>query len=357
MSCFYKYLPTLTISVLCTVLILTSRIEAISPTPSISPSASHTPRPGTIDFSWARSPTWELTNGSPVWVLWRTCKMQSTGRTSSRRGFRIDRSLHDCLWQCLSSIKGTYCSMWNPFLWLDRPPTTPSCALQCGATLRSFDVRRIRDGAQSTISIYSATNYISEANISPLPSPNASGTPGSGSPIVLPTVTPSASAAPSVGLPRITNESELPTLDEDESPEENSQSTSDNLEFYVYTGITRTNPSAGIRSIFEITEYSDLSLVQLDNTTRLINVATRTVAVAQCALSRCSTRVRIWSDNEIGRGVVFDAVVKLRRQPSFRRVYTIFWTKIIRRQLTPRQWSIEIPFSRAYQRSFANNKD
>lgn len=296
------------------------------PTLSISPSPSHTPRPGTVKFQWRESTVHAFSDGSPMWLLWRFCAMND-GRRSGMSGTYVDRALHSCLSPCLSSINGSYCTLWNSSTWGRGPPTTQDCAVGCGAKSLRVDAIYLPSNTSTTVGYYT------------LPSISPS---------------PTISTVPIFGLPRISNESDLPELDVDQGPTENSQHTTDNLEFYVYEGLITANASAGIRSNFSIAQDFDFSSRQL-YATNFLSSSVR--SLSDCAQSKCATRVRVWSDNTIGKGVVFNAVRKLRKRPGFRQVYTIFWTKIKRIRLSDREWSVKIPFSRAYQQTFAGNND
>lgn len=308
---------------------------ALSPSPSVSPSASRTPLPGTIEIYWEDSRVYQFKDGSPLNYFIRAC-VGAWSRNRHSTGIFIDQSFNVCMMQCLSILSGKFCNRYNSTTWAHGPPRSPSCAISCGANPQRTELKVIHDGRPVSFTVYVVPSTTPSPSSSP--SPSISSTP-----------------APIFGLPRFSSEDDLPVFDEDQGPEENSEHTTDNLEFYVYTGLTRRNASAGIRSSFSITQFSDPSNRQLHVARSDLNLSAR--SVAQCSHGRCATRVRVWSDNKIGKRVVSRAVAKLRGRQGFRNVYTIFWDKIKRRRQSPREWSVEIPFSKSYQRRYAGNAD
>lgn len=322
-------------------LTLISSALSISP----SPSPSLTPRPGTIKLYSATSNIFRFKDGSPIDLLQRACVWNMSLTHDGGRYtvvFYLDPSFTDCMKNCLKSIVGKYCIAYDFETWAFSPPETPTCGRKCGA---KEELNEVEYYAVSSPFPYNITVYVKNT-ISPSPSPSSS---------------PSTSSSPAqiFGLPRISEEEDLPELDENQGPEENSQHTTDNLEFYVYRALIRRNPGAGIRSSYSIAQYSRRNYYavnpsrQLLETTGNYTVAARSVTT--CSYGRCSTRVRVWSDNKIGKKVVFRAVGKLRKREGFKDVYTIYWTKIIRRRLSRREWSVEIPFKKSYQRRFRHN--
>lgn len=65
---------------------------------------------------------------------------------------------------------------------------------------------------------------------------------------------PSSSAAPSVGFTRIEDEKDLHVFNETIKAEEHSQLASENVEYYVYTALIKTNRGAGILTPYSIAE-------------------------------------------------------------------------------------------------------
>lgn len=261
-------------------------------------------------------------------------------------------------------------------MWLDTRPTNADCAVLCGASIKPFDVRKIRDTSiLSEIKIYSKTNNAPSVSpstsndgqagigegVTTTPSPSMPASP-SISPSLFFSASPSVSPAPTVGAPRIIDEEDLPMLNRSVSPDENRQRTSLTLETFVYPVLRNVVPFALIRTTSSI-EQNPFGGIQIsaDTSTRFLLVTSRTLTT-QCSSARCSTRVRVWSNVPFPKHVIFRAVAKLRRQPSFKEVYTIYWTKIKRTPVPKnnrrsRLWIVDIPFKISYQRRFINNED